>query len=67
MNGPEHYQEAERCLERAARADDRSRPEDASYWQREAQVHATLALAAATAWQDKGWVDVFYVGEESPR
>lgn len=46
MTGPEHYRQAERCLNSATRADDRDRSE---YWQRQAQVHATLALVAATA------------------
>jgi hypothetical protein len=41
MTGPEHYEEAERLLE--------SREEEATA---RAQVHATLALAAATALQD---------------
>lgn len=42
MTGPEHYREAERLLSRAI---DRDGPDVAAT----AQVHATLALAAATA------------------
>ena len=49
MTGPEHYANAESDLDNAARADDRGRQEDVTYWLGCAQVHATLALAAATA------------------
>ena len=49
MTGPEHYANAESDLDNAARADDRGRPADVAYWMQAAQVHATLALAAATA------------------
>lgn len=48
MTGPEHYRDAEEDLERACRMDSEGRIEDAAFWHREAQVHATLALAAAT-------------------
>jgi trans-2-enoyl-CoA reductase len=53
MNGPEHYREAERLLGRMQTADDgelgwMSRAQMAA----EAQVHATLALAAAAALND---------------
>ena len=44
--GPEHYREAERIL---AMAEDEKNTECAVRWAGEAQVHATLALAAATA------------------
>lgn len=48
MTGPEHWREAERHLREAFAC-----TEDQNYlsdWnQRQAQVHATLALAAATA------------------
>jgi len=46
MTGPEHYAAAETLLASA-----RSAPveEDAKRWLARAQVHATLALAAATA------------------
>lgn len=44
MNGPEHYGEAEKCLEQARGVDF----DHAAFLHREAQVHATLALAAAT-------------------
>ncbi len=43
MRGPEHYREAERLLEEMDYADDRATLAAA-------QVHATLALAAATAY-----------------
>jgi len=56
MTGPEHYKEAERLIELAESVDwqdgDPDRPNKAEYAQTalaEAQVHATLALAAATA------------------
>lgn len=51
MNGPQHYKEAERLLEQSS-----MRPEGdldiANSEIAEAQVHATLALTAATANQD---------------
>lgn len=45
MNGPEHYREAEKDLDRAS-----NRPvgDEADYYNSQAQVHAALALAAAT-------------------
>lgn len=46
MTGPEHYREAERLL---AEAFDDSETASAKEILAEAQVHATLALAAATA------------------
>ncbi|MFE0727908.1 hypothetical protein ACFW2X_06590 [Streptomyces antibioticus] len=49
MTGPEHYCEAEAHLASAAR--DFLRGEDTSSALAAAQVHATLALAAATAMQ----------------
>lgn len=49
MTGPEHYANAESDLEHAARASDKGRMDDMTYWLQCAQVHATLALAAATA------------------
>ena len=56
MNGPEHYREAERLLENARRTVVEATPNtvtEALDMQdraaRVAQVHATLALAAATA------------------
>lgn len=48
MSGPEHYQEAEAQAESAARAIDDRLFEDARVSLGLAQVHATLALAAAT-------------------
>lgn len=49
MTGPEHYTEAESDRDAAARASDRGRQDDVMFWLLSAQVHATLALAAATA------------------
>ena len=46
MNGPEHYREAERMLERA---NDSTTYDEAAGMTLQAQVHATLALAAAQA------------------
>lgn len=51
MTGPEHYREAERLM---AESDDVLRPHDEGPCEADrmlaaAQVHATLALAAATA------------------
>ena len=45
MTGPEHYRKAEIQLEFAATA---SETETAQWHQHQAQVHATLALVAAT-------------------
>ncbi|CAL9599437.1 hypothetical protein [Streptomyces sp. enrichment culture] len=47
MTGPEHYREAERRLLMAWEED--RVPEDVAHLVAEAQVHATLALAAVTA------------------
>lgn len=47
MNGPQHYREAERRLLMAWEED--RVPEDVAHLVAEAQVHATLAVAAATA------------------
>jgi len=52
VTGPEHYQEAENRL-LMAWEDDRD-PENVRHLVAEAQVHATLALAAATALNDNG-------------
>lgn len=46
MTGPEHYREAERLVRLATRQPEAS---DAPVLAVAAQVHATLALAAATA------------------
>jgi hypothetical protein len=52
MNGPEHYAAAEQWMQKATELmPDISPPEYAIFLQR-AQVHATLALAAATAKPD---------------
>jgi hypothetical protein len=45
VTGPEHYREAEEHLEHARAA---GRSAEAEWDQRQAQVHATLALAYAT-------------------
>lgn len=45
MNGTEHYKRAERLVERSAAVG----PEFATLLLAQAQVHATLALAAATS------------------
>jgi len=50
MTGPEHYREAERLL--AETEERRNAPLDRITWRvGQAQVHATLALAAAVARQ----------------
>ena len=46
MTGPEHYREAERLMRMAAQTENSKLATDC---QQAAQVHATLALAAATA------------------
>ncbi|MFC8625660.1 hypothetical protein [Streptomyces anulatus] len=53
MNGPQHYSEAEWLAERAHHFTygDGSNPVIGAALAAEAQVHATLALAAATAMQ----------------
>jgi hypothetical protein len=48
MTGPEHYLEAERYLSALDGVERDENPDELSI-AREAQVHATLALAAATA------------------
>jgi hypothetical protein len=64
MNGPQHYRDAEMCVKRAA---DAANVPDEQLWLAEAQVHATLALAAATAanirrngvvFASSGWAEV---------
>ena len=50
MNGPDHYLCAERRISEAYRA----APDDAAFLMAEAQVHATLALAAATLHSGSG-------------
>ena len=51
MTGPEHYREAEQILTRLADSDMIRGDEGEAELLAEAQVHATLALAAATAAQ----------------
>lgn len=51
MSGPEHYRQAEQWLECSHRHTDQGNEGDeriAAHTARQAQVHATLALAAAT-------------------
>lgn len=52
MTGPQHYQGAEDLLVLAANREPDADPADTALILRTAQVHATLALAAATALQD---------------
>ncbi len=69
MTGPEHYREAEACRAEAKSchvmhpdnwADGRQgQHADEMYWNAAAQVHATLALAAAIRWSET-------VGQERP-
>jgi hypothetical protein len=60
MTGTEHYREAEWHLLRAAKWDADTPGELSEWHQRQAQVHATLALAAATALGSASgkWADV---------
>lgn len=69
MTGPEHYQKAERILERVNRAIEQATSntvdevvEMATVSLAAARAHATLALAAATALKGVGdpdkWLDV---------
>lgn len=52
MTGPEHYAEAEACLGLGNHVHvNGGDPERAALYFAEAQVHATLALAAATAYR----------------
>lgn len=58
MTGPEHFREAEMHLKWSTEVlGDEDIAEPAGWHQRQAQVHATLALAAATAlgrWTESG-------------
>ena len=49
MTGPEHYREAEHLLRAAAACVADGNDVEADHYEARAQVHATLALAAATA------------------
>ena len=53
MNGPDHYLEAQRLINESRYAADEW-PKRASQYLAEAQVHATLALAAATLHSGSG-------------
>lgn len=57
MTGPEHYREAERLADRAHyfTYGDGADPKTGAALAAEAQVHATLALAAATALGAQGF------------
>lgn len=57
MNGPEHYAEAERLLQEA-NCLGHSAPERAQGMLAAAQVHATLALAAAPYSSQADWVQM---------
>jgi len=48
MTGPEHYREAERCLQEAFACQHPEQDYLSDWNQQRAQVHATLALVAAT-------------------
>lgn len=67
MNGPEHYREAERLLREAQEP---GIGMIADRWVAEAQVHATLALAHATAgghyglWAQKDQWESHFAKEE---
>jgi hypothetical protein len=49
MNGPQHYREAERCVELAWEESTAGLEKSAAFNLSRAQVHATLAQAAAVA------------------
>ena len=53
MNGPDHYREAEQLVRDAGCAQ-AARSDHAAFLMAEAQVHATLALAAATLHSGSG-------------
>lgn len=52
MNGPQHYREAERLLPIAHDLADQGKQVRADFIVARAQVHATLALAAASVQND---------------
>jgi hypothetical protein len=52
MTGPEHYAKAEQLLGQAEQLVQADEPSAATWSVEQAQVHATLALAAATALKD---------------
>ena len=59
MNGPEHYRRAERCIEQADGCADGDPLSQGALAR--AQVHATLALAAATALQPREFLTTEYL------
>ena len=62
--GPEHYRDAERNLEYAKNKDPGSDGE--RFHLAAAQVHAALAVAAATAWFDDGLDEAWRQAAGSP-
>jgi hypothetical protein len=63
MDGPSHYRKAEELAAKAGEYLGRGDGQDsAAVWAATAQVHATLALAAATAAKpsadDRAWADL---------
>jgi hypothetical protein len=58
MTGPQHFAKAEEHLALAAQIETDGHDDSMSAWhQRQAQVHATLALAAATAIRGESGID----------
>jgi hypothetical protein len=63
MTGPEHYRKAEELLSKTEELLTSDEPSAATWSVEQAQVHATLALAAATALKDidseaSAWIGV---------
>jgi hypothetical protein len=63
MTGPEHYLKAEELLGKAQEFVEGDEPSAATWSAQQAQVHATLALAAATALkgidsEEPSWIGV---------
>jgi hypothetical protein len=54
MTGPDHYRKAEELTAKAHDYLGREEGQSAAVWAAVAQIHATLALAAATALGDDG-------------
>lgn len=68
MTGPEHYREAERLVAEAEERRKRGDVEGISHRLRMADIHATLALVAATAVvsdDEQQWLDAYAGGEPS--
>jgi hypothetical protein len=62
MTGPEHYRKAEELLGQAEELLGTDEPSAATWAVEQAQVHATLALAAATALRDIDSEEPAWVG-----